>query len=50
MHTTATARGEGVGEAMVKYLVGLVRQRGYERVSLASSVFMTLALQPFASA
>ncbi len=33
MHTTDTARGEGVGEAMVKYLVGLARQRGYKRVS-----------------
>ena len=34
MHTSATARGRGVGAAMIEHLVGLARRRGYERLSL----------------
>ena len=34
MHTTAAARRQGVGAAMVDHLVGLARRRGYRRVSL----------------
>jgi putative acetyltransferase len=34
MHTTAAARGQGIGRAMVDHLVGLARQRGLDRVSL----------------
>ena len=34
MHTSAEARGCGVGTAMVEHLVGLARRRGYARVSL----------------
>jgi len=34
MHTTAEARGQGVGRAMVDHLVGEARSRGYTRVSL----------------
>jgi putative acetyltransferase len=34
MHTAAEARGSGVGRAMVTYLLGVARERGYGRVSL----------------
>ena len=34
MHTAATARGRGVGRAMVEHLLGVARARGYRRVSL----------------
>jgi putative acetyltransferase len=34
MHTAATARGAGIGRAMVEHLVGVARARGYRRVSL----------------
>ena len=34
MHTAAAARRAGVGRAMVDHLVGVARDRGYERVSL----------------
>jgi putative acetyltransferase len=34
MHTTAAARGRGIGRAMVEHLVGLARERGMTRVSL----------------
>jgi putative acetyltransferase len=34
MHTTAAARGQGVGQAMVTFLLQLARSRNYERVSL----------------
>jgi len=34
MHTAAAARRQGVGRAMVAHLVGVARQRGYQRVSL----------------
>lgn len=34
MHTGAAARGRGVGAALLAYLVGIARDRGYHRVSL----------------
>jgi len=34
MHTTAEARGQGVGRAMVDHLLREARSRGYTRVSL----------------
>jgi putative acetyltransferase len=34
MHTVQAVRGQGVGTAMVGHLMGLARERGYERVSL----------------
>lgn len=34
MHTTAEARGQGVGRAVVVHLLGVARARGYRRVSL----------------
>jgi putative acetyltransferase len=34
MHTAAAARRQGVGRAMVEHLLGVARQRGYQRVSL----------------
>jgi putative acetyltransferase len=34
MHTAAAARRQGIGRAMVDYLVGLARERGLTRVSL----------------
>ena len=34
MHTAEAARGRGVGAAIVTYLLGLARERGYTHVSL----------------
>jgi putative acetyltransferase len=34
MHTAATARGHGIGRAMVEHLIGVARDHGYGRVSL----------------
>lgn len=34
MHTSAAARGRGVGSAIVGHLLGLARERGLARVSL----------------
>lgn len=34
MHTVAEARGQGLGRAMVEHLVGLAKERGFERISL----------------
>ena len=34
MHTAAGARGQGIGRAMLEFLVDLARTRGYERLSL----------------
>jgi putative acetyltransferase len=34
MHTAAALRRSGLGRAMVVHLVGVARQRGYQRVSL----------------
>jgi putative acetyltransferase len=34
MHTAAAARGRGLGATMLEHLLGVARQRGYQRVSL----------------
>jgi putative acetyltransferase len=34
MHTAETARGRGIGRAIVDHLIGLARQRGYKTLSL----------------
>jgi putative acetyltransferase len=34
MHTAATARGRGVGRAMIEHLIGVARDHGFGRVSL----------------
>jgi putative acetyltransferase len=34
MHTAATARGRGIGRAMVEHLIGVARDHGFGRVSL----------------
>lgn len=34
MHTAEAARGRGIGRAMLGYLLGVARERGYRRVSL----------------
>ena len=34
MHTAETARGRGIGAAMVAHLISVARQRGFERLSL----------------
>jgi putative acetyltransferase len=34
MHTAEAARGQGVGEAMVRHLLTVAAERGYRRVSL----------------
>lgn len=34
MHTSETARGRGIGEAMVRHILAVASGRGYERVSL----------------
>jgi len=34
MHTATSARGRGVGSAMVRHIIATARQRGYRRLSL----------------
>jgi putative acetyltransferase len=34
MHTIESARGNGVGRALLQHLLGVARERGFERVSL----------------
>jgi len=34
MHTAAAARGAGIGRAMLAYLIGVARGRGYQLLSL----------------
>lgn len=38
MHTIEDVRGQGVGRAMVDYLLAVAAERGYERVSLETGV------------
>ncbi|MGO8957482.1 MAG: GNAT family N-acetyltransferase, partial [Streptosporangiaceae bacterium] len=43
MHTAATARGTGIGRAMLDYLIGVARDRGYQRVSLETGSMAAFA-------
>jgi putative acetyltransferase len=43
MHTSAEARGRGVGRAMLDHLVALARVRGYRRVSLETGTMDAFA-------
>lgn len=43
MHTAHTARGKGVGRAMLDHLLGTARARGYERVSLETGSMAAFA-------
>ena len=43
MHTTAAARGQGIGRAMLDHLVGVARVRGCDRVSLETGSMAAFA-------
>jgi len=43
MHTTAVARGRGVGRAMLTHLLGIARTRGYRKVSLETGTMEEFA-------
>jgi putative acetyltransferase len=43
MHTVASMRGEGIGRAIAAHLVGLARERRYERVSLETGTYDAFA-------
>lgn len=43
MHTTAPARGQGVGRAILTRLLALARSRGYARVSLETGTMAEFA-------
>ena len=43
MHTRASARGQGVGRAMVDHIVEVARARGYHRVSLETGTMEAFA-------
>ena len=43
MHTSAEARGRGVGRAMLEHLLALARRRGYRRVSLETGTMDAFA-------
>lgn len=43
MHTTASARGMGVGRAMLGHLLGEAESRGYRRVSLETGTMEAFA-------
>jgi len=43
MHTARTARGRGVGRAMLGHLLGVARSRGYLRVSLETGTMAEFA-------
>jgi putative acetyltransferase len=43
MHTSAEARGRGVGRAMLDHLVAIARERGYRRVSLETGTMDAFA-------
>jgi putative acetyltransferase len=44
MHTAETARGQGVGRAMIDHLVRVARERGFRRLSLETG--STAAFSP----
>jgi putative acetyltransferase len=43
MHTLESARGRGIGRAMVEHLVGVARERGFTRVSLETGAMEAFA-------
>jgi putative acetyltransferase len=43
MHTAASARGRGIGRAMLGHLLGLARSRGFRRVSLETGTMAEFA-------
>jgi putative acetyltransferase len=43
MHTAQTARGRGIGRAMLGHLIGLARERGCHRVSLETGAIPAFA-------
>ena len=43
MHTTAAARGRGVGRAVLTQLLQVARERGFERVSLETGTMAAFA-------
>ena len=43
MHTAASARGLGVGRAILDHLIGLAIQRGYQRMSLETGTMAAFA-------
>ncbi|MCL4124403.1 UNVERIFIED_CONTAM: hypothetical protein GTU68_045268 [Idotea baltica] len=43
MHTTAAARGQGIGRAMVEHLVASASERGASRVSLETGTMEAMA-------
>jgi putative acetyltransferase len=43
MHTVATARGGGVGRAMVEHLLAFAQEQGYARVSLETGAMESFA-------
>jgi len=43
MHTDRSARGQGVGRAMVEHIVAVARQRGFRRLSLETGTMAAFA-------
>ena len=43
MHTAEAARGQGIGQAMVDYLIAVARHRGFARVSLETGTMSAFA-------
>lgn len=43
MHTAEGARGQGVGRAMVRHLMGVARQQGIRRISLETGSMLAFA-------
>jgi putative acetyltransferase len=43
MHTAVQARGRGLGRAMVDHLIGVARDRGYQRLSLETGTMAAFA-------
>jgi putative acetyltransferase len=43
MHTAESARGRGIGRAMVDHLVGAARARGFRRISLETGTMQAFA-------
>jgi putative acetyltransferase len=52
MHTSESARGQGVGRAMVGHLLAVAADRGYQRVSLETgtidALYTTVGFEPCA--